>query len=105
MYSVARVSTESQRATRQRQPEGEFLRRCAQVAQWLTGRPEARAEDGVAWLRDLCRDLEVRPLSDYGITGADLPSLVERAKQTSSMRGNPVSLTDDEIGEIVRRST
>lgn len=91
-------------AARQRQPEGEFLRRCDQLAQWLTGRPEARAEDGVAWLRDLCRDLEVRPLSDYGITEEDLPSLVERAKQTSSMRGNPIPLTDQEIGEIVRQS-
>ncbi len=92
------------RAARQRQPQGEFLRRCDQVAQWLTGRPEARAEDGVAWLRDLCRDLKVRPLSDYGITEADLPGLVERAKQTSSMKGNPVPLLDEEIAEVVRRS-
>ncbi len=92
------------RAARQRQPQGEFLRRCDALAQWLTGRPEARAEDGVAWLRDLCRDLQVRPLSDYGITEADLPSLVERAKQTSSMKGNPVPLLDEEIAEVIRRS-
>lgn len=92
------------RAARQRQPEGEFLRRCDQVAQWLTGRAEARAEDGVAWLRELCRDLQVQPLSAYGMSEADVPDLVERAKRTSSMRGNPIPLTEDEIGEIVRRS-
>lgn len=92
------------RAARDRQPGSEFLRRCDQVAQWLTGQPDARAEDGVLWLRDLCRDLQVRPLSDYGVSEADLPSLVDRAKQTSSMKGNPVPLLDDEIAEVIRRS-
>ncbi len=92
------------RAARQRQPEGEFLRRCDQVAQWLTGRAEARAEDGLAWLYELCRHLQVQPLPAYGMREGDVPDLVERAKKTSSMRGNPIPLTDEEIGEIVRRS-
>ncbi|MEW6567868.1 MAG: iron-containing alcohol dehydrogenase [Chloroflexota bacterium] len=92
------------RAARQRQPGGQFLQRCDEVAGLLTGRPEARAEDGVAWLRALCRALNIRPLSEYGMTEADLSDLIDRAKKTSSMKANPILLTDDEIGEIVRLS-
>ena len=92
------------RAARARQPEGEFLRRCEEVARILTGRPEATAEDGVVWIRELCRALNVRPLRAYGLTEAEIPGLVERSKATSSMKANPVALTDEEIREIVVRS-
>jgi alcohol dehydrogenase class IV len=92
------------RAARARQAGGEFLRRCEELARILTGRPTASAEDGVAWIRDLCRALNVRPLRVYGLTEAEIPGLVERSKATSSMRGNPVALTDEEIREIIERS-
>lgn len=92
------------RAARARQPEGEFLRRCDEIGRILTGRPEARAEDGVAWIRELCAALSVRPLRAYGVSEAEIPALVERSKATSSMKGNPVPLTDEEIAEIVLRS-
>jgi alcohol dehydrogenase class IV len=92
------------RAARARQPEGEFLRRCDEIGRILTGRPEAHAEDGVAWIRELCAALSVRPLRAYGVSEAEIPALVERSKATSSMKGNPVPLTDEEIAEIVLRS-
>ena len=92
------------RAAQARQPGGEFLRRCEEVARILTGRPEATAEDGVVWIRELCRALNVRPLRAYGLTEAEIPGLVERSKATSSMKANPVALTDEEIREIVVRS-
>jgi alcohol dehydrogenase class IV len=92
------------KAARARQPEGEFLRRCDEIARILTQGPQARAEDGVAWIRELCRALHVQPLRAYGVTDSEIPGLVERSKPTSSMKGNPVPLTDEEIREIVVRS-
>jgi alcohol dehydrogenase class IV len=92
------------KAARARQPEGEFLRRCEEIARILTDQPRARAEDGVAWIRELCQALAVQPLRHYGVTDAEVPGLVERSKPTSSMKGNPVPLTDEEIREIVVRS-
>jgi alcohol dehydrogenase class IV len=88
-------------AARRRQPQGEFLRRCDEVARMLTGNAQAVAEGGVEWIRELCRALNVQPLRAYGLTDAELPGLIERSKSTSSMKGNPVPLTDDEIREIV----
>jgi alcohol dehydrogenase class IV len=88
-------------AARRRQPQGEFLRRCDEVARMVTGNAKAVAEEGVVWIRELCRALNIRPLRAHGLTDAELPGLIERSKSTSSMKGNPVPLTDDEIREIV----
>jgi alcohol dehydrogenase class IV len=92
------------RALRARSPGHASLGRFRDVASWLTGRLDATAEDGVAWIADLCRDLEVPGLGHFGMTAPDVPALVERAKRASSMRGNPVVLSDGELAEIAERS-
>jgi len=56
----------------------------------------------VAWLRDLVDELQVPRLGAYGVTDADVPRIVEPARKASSMQGNPIALTDDELGEILR---
>ena len=59
------------------------------------------ADEGVAWLEDLCLELRVPSLSAGGIQPGDFPVLVEKAKQASSMKGNPVVLTDGELMGIL----
>ncbi|MCU1234025.1 MAG: iron-containing alcohol dehydrogenase [Candidatus Solibacter sp.] len=90
------------RALRARQPE--HLLKFDEVARLLTGRPHANANDGVEWIAALCRQLEVPPLSAYGVTPGDLPDLVAKAAQASSMKGNPIVLTEEELREIVSRA-
>jgi alcohol dehydrogenase class IV len=80
------------------------LVRFTEVARLLTRMPHATAGDGVEWLAALCRRLEIPPLRTYGITDADIPVLVEKAAQASSMKGNPVVLTTEELREIVSRA-
>ena len=89
------------RAVRTRAPESETLRRYETVARLLTGKPDALAEDGVEWVRQLCRDFRIPPLSAYGIADKDVPTLVEKASQASSTKGNPISLTLDELQEVL----
>ena len=74
------------------------------VARLVTSRTDASAEDGVAWIAALCRKLEIPPLRTYGVDKEDIPVLVEKAAQASSMKGNPVALTADELGEIISRA-
>ncbi|HTS66623.1 MAG TPA: iron-containing alcohol dehydrogenase [Candidatus Acidoferrales bacterium] len=90
------------RALRSRAPEK--LARFNEAARLVTGDPHASATDGVKWIDELVRRLEIPPLRAYGITEADLPMLVEKAAQASSMKGNPISLTHDELREIVSRA-
>jgi alcohol dehydrogenase class IV len=77
------------------------LERYGEVARLLTGRPHATADDGVRWVADLCRRLEIPPLGGYGVCPDHIPELVEKASQTSSMKGNPIVLTTEELRQIV----
>jgi alcohol dehydrogenase class IV len=90
------------RALRARAPEK--LTRYDEVARLLSGRPHATATDGVAWIAALCQELEIPPLRTYGVTQSDLVLLVEKAALASSMRGNPIVLTGDELREIISRA-
>ena len=80
------------------------LKRYDEIAQMITGDEEAKAEKGVEWVRDLCKRLDVEPLSGLGLSRSDIPEIVERAKRASSMKGNPVELTDKELIGILERA-
>lgn len=88
------------RALSTRAPDHPSRLRIRQVATLLTGDDAASAEDGIAWLRRLCATLAVPGLAHYGMVEADVPELVEKAKRASSMRANPIKLTDEELTEI-----
>jgi len=89
------------RAMRRRAPDGEALRRFEEIARLVTGRPHATAEDGAEWIAHLVRRLEIPPLRTYGVSRDDVPALVEKAAKASSMKGNPIALTAEEMGEII----
>jgi alcohol dehydrogenase class IV len=46
--------------------------------------------------------LQIRPLSAYGLTETDIPTLIEKAAVASSMQGNPIKLTAEELTAIIR---
>jgi alcohol dehydrogenase class IV len=82
----------------------EFLSRYDEVARLLTGKPDAGATDGIDWIHDLCNALDVAPLLEFGITEAHFPEMIAGAKRASSMKGNPVELTDEELMEILSKA-
>ena len=90
------------RALRDRAPGAASLSRYAEVARLLTGRAEARPEDGVAWVRALVDDLRLPSLREYGVDASIAPELVPRALRASSMRGNPLPLSEAELVEILQ---
>jgi len=79
-------------------------RRFDELARLVTGNGQATAEDGVNWVAGLCRKLEVPALRTCGLSEADLPVLVEKASQASSMKGNPVRLSVADLNEILSRA-
>jgi alcohol dehydrogenase class IV len=92
------------RALQERMPGSEALRRYDEVGQILTGDASATADDAVAWVQKLCDALQVPPLSSYGVTPDDFLLLIEKASVSSSMQGNPIKLTREEMGEILVRA-
>jgi alcohol dehydrogenase class IV len=89
------------RALRARAPSSPALGRYDEVARTLTGSTSARAEDGATWLRELVEELKVPALSTFDITTADVPHVTEKARRASSMQGNPITLTDEELAEAL----
>jgi alcohol dehydrogenase class IV len=87
-----------------RQPESPALRRYDEVARLLTGEESAIAADGAAWAGQLCHALNVPGLSSYGVARADFPPLIEKAARSSSMKGNPITLTPTELEGILERA-
>jgi alcohol dehydrogenase class IV len=84
-----------------RSPHSQALERYDSVARILTGNPHASASDGVRYVEELAQRLEIPPLRTYGIEERHVPDLVEKAKQASSTKGNPIALTVDELTEIL----
>ena len=66
--------------------------------------PDATAADGVGWVQQLCNNLQVPALGAYGLTEEDFPDLIEKSKRASSMKGNPIKLTDEELEEILKQA-
>ena len=91
-------------ALQQRAPDSPILTRYAEVAHLLTGQAAAQAAAGVTWVRDLCADLQIPPLATFGVTQADIPEVVAKAQKASSMQGNPLVLTTEELTEILREA-
>jgi alcohol dehydrogenase class IV len=91
-------------AMQQRQPENPTLRRYAEIARMLTGDPAAGLEDGAAWLNGLCNDLVIPPLRMYGVASGDFGEVIQNAAEASSMKGNPIQLTGDELRRVLEQA-
>jgi len=74
------------------------------VAGLLTGNDQATAGAGIEWVRQLVSDCKIPRLSAHGIKSEDIPEIVKHAKNASSMKANPIVLTDEELAEILRRA-
>ncbi len=90
-------------ALQKRATDSAALARYDEVAQLLIGKPAARADDGVAWVQELCAALKVPSLAEFGLKEEDLPAVVAKSQKSSSMKGNPIVLTDDELVEILKK--
>ena len=59
---------------------------------------------GAAWVRELGEALTIPGLSAHGLGPADLGAAVAQSRKASSMRGNPIELTDDELHAILEEA-
>ncbi len=85
-------------ALQARDDENPTLARYAAVADVIGAKSTS---DLVEQLYNLCQTLRIRPLSAYGVESNAVPELVEQAQQASSMKANPIKLTDEELSQIL----
>jgi alcohol dehydrogenase class IV len=91
-------------ALRQRSPTSPALIKYDEAARLLTGSNSAKAADAVTWVRELCLALKVPSLARFGLKQQDFETIAAKAKNSSSMKGNPIELTDKELLNIIRQA-
>ena len=83
-------------------PEGQpALDRFTEIAGILTGDPAAAVEDGFGWIRDTVGLLEIPRLAAFGLSLQDVDDVAAKAAGSSSMQGNPVVLSHDDLRTIL----
>ncbi|MFN3593843.1 MAG: iron-containing alcohol dehydrogenase [Thiobacillaceae bacterium] len=90
-------------ALRARSPEAEALKKYAEVGRLLTQRDlddDAAIAALLATLEDWTRRLGLPRLSAFGVRTDDIPRIVAHSRG-SSMKTNPIVLTDAEIAEVI----
>jgi alcohol dehydrogenase class IV len=91
-------------ALAERTPDHPALLRYDELALFLTGDTEATGVNAAGWVETVAREFGVTGLSAMGLAESDISEAVEKAKASSSMKGNPVELTDGEVAETIRRA-
>jgi alcohol dehydrogenase class IV len=98
---LAPVVEANVRALRSGQPGGPALGRYAEASRLLTGRPAASIDDGLTWIRETVSLLAVPGLAAFGIGPQHAGDVAAKAARSSSMQGNPVTLTPGDLRAIV----
>ncbi len=80
------------------------LLRYDEAASFLTGKAGTKATAGLEWMQELCTGLKVTPLTQFGLKEQDFPQVAAKAQKSSSMKGNPVALTDGELTQILYKA-
>jgi len=92
------------RALQDRSPDSPALKVYEEIARLLTRKDRARPIDAVHWIQEISRYFGIPSLSRYGVTLEAVPDLIQRGAAASSMKGNPIELTPDEMKEILLKA-
>jgi alcohol dehydrogenase class IV len=98
---LASVFSVNVKALSKHDNSAELISRYSDIAKWITGHERASISDGVEWLANLSKELGIPSLSHLGIKRSDFQMIIEKSKNSSSMKGNPVQLTDEELENIL----
>lgn len=91
-------------ALQTRAPNSTALTRYDRIAALLTGNPNASADEGLAWIQNLCAALKTPGLAQFALKDQDFTEIVAKAQKSSSMKGNPIDLTPAELTEILTKA-
>jgi alcohol dehydrogenase class IV len=91
-------------ALRERDPRSYALHRYHYIAQLLTGNNHATASAGIDWIRKLVNDFKIPRLGSHGIKPEHIGEIVKNAMNSSSMKANPIALTETELEEVLQRA-
>lgn len=90
------------KALSSREPANPALRRYEEAARLLTGNPAASAEDLLRFVAALVEKFALPGLAAMGLDEGRLDEAVAKSQNASSMKGNPLALSGEELSAILR---
>jgi alcohol dehydrogenase class IV len=95
-------------ALRSESPEHPYLKRYAHIGCTLTGEKSLSdneaIERGIQFAVELAERLQIPPLRDFGLKQDNITELVNLAGKASSMRYNPVTLSEEALTGILQKA-
>jgi alcohol dehydrogenase class IV len=98
------VVTVTVAALRDRAPQSPALSRYARAAELVGADRSPRVEGLVDWIRETCQQLSMPGLGTLGLHSDQIDAVVSASARSSSIKGHPIELTQDELGRIVQSS-
>ncbi len=98
---VMRANVDALQASDDQHP---ILKRYQEVAVLLTNDKGASIEDGIDFVFDLVKHCKIPSLASFNIPAADDAIIIEKAKNSSSMKGNPIMLTEAQLQSILENA-
>ncbi len=98
---LAPVMAANVQALRSAPPGHAALARYTEASQLLTGKPGASIGDGLAWIYETIALLAVPGLGAFGIRPQQADDIAAKAARSSSMQGNPVTLSPGDLRTIL----
>lgn len=78
------------------------LDRYTDIARWVTDKPDASHDALIQWLYDVVADLSIPSLGTLGLKETDIDAVVAQSQKSSSMKGNPITLSQDMLTSILQ---
>ncbi|MFN8441505.1 MAG: iron-containing alcohol dehydrogenase [Caldilineaceae bacterium] len=101
---LAPVMQANVNALRERAPQHPALARFATIAEVVCDSSLVEVEDGIERIAALTKNLKISLLSSYGFSRSDFATLIPKAQAASSMKANPIPLTDAELTSILEQA-
>ena len=68
-----------------------------EAASLVLNNPKAKSDDLCIWIRDILSQMCLPTLHELGFRKSDMIAIIKQAQKSSSMKSNPVELTETEL--------
>ncbi|CAH6924833.1 Iron-containing alcohol dehydrogenase [Vibrio chagasii] len=81
----------------------DILERYQRIAQIVTGKAQASAEDAIQWLSEVLDTLKLPSLLDFGVCEAQFEEVSADALKSVAIKGNPLPLNQERLIHILQQ--
>lgn len=96
--------TANLRAISSREKDNPAKAKLDDVAALVTENPQAKASYAIAWFSSLVSELPLKRLGELGLDTSQIEAAAKKSATSSSMQGNPITLTKYELIEILEEA-